>query len=129
MPSRAHEVKEPIFSTVWGGGGWINGNSVGLDHEECILGCLSAWLMRIRLIIELSTPKLGGWVPEVPSRAHEVKNPIFGTVWGGGGVGWINGNSVSLDPKKRILGCRSAWLMRISLIIEFSTTKLGGVGT
>ena len=59
MPSRAHVVKEPIFSTVWGGG-WINGNSVGLDPEKCILGCPSAWLMRIRLKIELSNPKLGG---------------------------------------------------------------------
>ena len=59
MPYRAHEVKKPIFSTVWGGGG-INGNSVGLDPEKCILGCPSAWLMRIRLIIELSTLKLGG---------------------------------------------------------------------
>ena len=59
MPSRAREVKEPIFSTGWGGG-WINGNSVGLDPEKRILGCPSAWLIRIRLIIELSTPKLGG---------------------------------------------------------------------
>ena len=58
MPYRAHEVKKPIFSTVWGGG--TNGNSVGLDPEKCILGCPSAWLMRIRLIIQLSTPKLGG---------------------------------------------------------------------
>ena len=60
MPSRAHEVKEPIFSTVMGGGGWINGNSVGLDPQKCILGCPSTWLMRIRLKIELSNPKLGG---------------------------------------------------------------------
>ena len=59
MHSRAHVVKKPIFSTVWGGG-WINGNSVGLDPEKCILGCPSAWLMRIRLKIELSNPKLGG---------------------------------------------------------------------
>ena len=59
MPSRAHEVKELIFSTVWGGE-WINGNSVGLDPEKCILRCPSACLMRIRLIIELSNPKLGG---------------------------------------------------------------------
>ena len=59
MPSRAHEVKEPIFSTVWGGG-WINGNSVGLDPEKCILGCPSAWLMRMSFIIKFSTPKLGG---------------------------------------------------------------------
>ena len=59
MPSRAHVVKKPIFSTVWGGG-WINGNSVGLDPEKCILGCPSALLMRIRLIIEFSTLKLGG---------------------------------------------------------------------
>ena len=59
MPSRAHVVKEPIFSTVWGGG-WINGNSVGLDPEKCILGCPSALLMGIRLIIEFSTLKLGG---------------------------------------------------------------------
>ena len=34
MPYRAHEVKKPIFSTVWGG---TNGNSVGLDPEKCIL--------------------------------------------------------------------------------------------
>ena len=63
----------------------------------------------------------------MPSWAHEVKEPIFGTVWGGGG--WTNGNSVGLDPEKRILGCPSAWLIRNSLIIEFSTPKLGGLGT
>ena len=62
----------------------------------------------------------------MPSRAHEVKKPIFSTVWG---AGWINGNSVCLDPDKRILGCPSAWLMRAKLIIEFNTPKLGGVGT
>ena len=62
----------------------------------------------------------------MPYRAHEVKKPIFGTVWGGGGV---NGNSVGLDPEKHILGCPSAWMMRIRLIIEFSTPKIGGVGT
>ena len=60
VPGRAPEVKQPILSTVWEGGGWINGNSVGLDPEERILGCYSAWLMRTRLIMELSTPKLGG---------------------------------------------------------------------
>ena len=87
MPCRAHEVKKPIFGTLFGGGGgWINGSSVSLDPEKHILGCPNAWLMRIRLIIEFSTPKIGGWVPEVPCRAHEVKKPIFGTVWGGGGV-------------------------------------------
>ena len=41
----------------------------------------------------------------------------------------MNGNSVGRDPEKRILGWPSAWLMRIRLIIEFSTPKLGGVGT
>ena len=41
--------------------------------------------MRIRLIIEFSTPKIGGVAPEVHCRAHEVKKPILGTVWGGGG--------------------------------------------
>ena len=46
-----------------------------------------------------------------------------------GGEGWINGNSVRLDPEKRILGCPSAWLMKMMLIIEFSTLKSGGVGT
>ena len=60
MPSWAHEVKEPIFSTVWGGGVWINGNSVGLDPEKRILGCPSAWLMRTKLMMEFSAPKLGG---------------------------------------------------------------------
>ena len=65
-------------------------------------------------------------MPEVPSRAHGVKEPIFGTVWGGG---WMNGNSVSPDPQKRILGCPSAWWMIISLLIEFSIPKLGGLGT
>ena len=65
-------------------------------------------------------------MPEVPSRAHRVREPIFGTVWGGG---WMNGNSVSLDPEKRILGCPSAWLMGISLRNEFCIPKLGGVGT
>ena len=64
-------------------------------------------------------------MPEVPCRAQEMKKPIFGTVWGGG----TNGNSVGLDPEKRILGCPGAWLMRIRLIVEFSTLKLGGVGT
>ena len=62
----------------------------------------------------------------MPCRAHEVKKPIFGTVLGGGGV---NRNSDGLDPEKHILGCPSAWLMRIRLIIEFSTPKIGGVGT
>ena len=38
-------------------------------------------------------------------------------------------NSVGLDPEKHILGCPGAWLMRIRLIIEFSTPKIGGVGT
>ena len=50
MPSRAYDVKKPIFDTVWGGR-WRNGKSVGLDPEKCILGCLSAWLMSNRLII------------------------------------------------------------------------------
>ena len=67
----------------------MNGNSVGLDPEKRILGCPSAWLMRNRLIIELSTPKIGGGgrVPEVPCRAHEVKkNPLSAPFGGGGGV-------------------------------------------
>ena len=51
---------------------------------------------------------------------------MFSTVWG---WGWINGNSVGLDTEKHILGCSSAWLMRIRLTIEFSTRKLGVVGT
>ena len=59
MPCRAHEMKEPIFGTVLERG-WINGNSVGLDPEKCVLGCPSALLMGIRLIIEFSTLKLGG---------------------------------------------------------------------
>ena len=62
----------------------------------------------------------------MPYRAHEVKKPIFGTVLGGGGA---SGNSVGLNPEKRILGCPSAWLMRIELIIELSTPKLGEVDT
>ena len=41
----------------------------------------------------------------------------------------MNGNSVGLDPEKRILGCPSTWLMRIRLIIEFSTPEIGGVVT
>ena len=53
----------------------------------------------------------------MPCRAHEVKNPISGTVFGGG---WINANSVGLDPEKRILGWPGAGLIRISLI-EFRT--------
>ena len=62
----------------------------------------------------------------MPYRAHEMKKPIFGTVWGGGGLG--NRNSVGLDPEKRILECRSAWLTKIRGVIEFSTLKLGGMG-
>ena len=50
-------------------------------------------------------------------------------VWKRGEGGWINVNSVGLDPEKRVLGCPSAWLMRNRLIIESSTPKLGGVGT
>ena len=34
-----------------------------------------------------------------------------------------------LTLKKRILGCPSAWLVEIELIIEFSTPELGGVDT
>ena len=48
-----------MFGTVWGGGR-INGNCVGLDPEKRILGCPSTRLMRMRLVIELSTPKLEG---------------------------------------------------------------------
>ena len=59
-------------------------------------------------------------------RPHKVKKTFFGTVLGGG---WINGNSVGLDPEKGILGCPGAWLMGIRLIIQFSTPKLGGLGT
>ena len=62
----------------------------------------------------------------MPCWAHKVKKPIFPSVFG---WGWINGNSVGLDPEKHILGCRSAWLMRIRLIIEFSIPKIGGMGT
>ena len=36
MPYRAHEVKKPIFSTVWEGR--TNGNSVGLDPEKMHFG-------------------------------------------------------------------------------------------
>ena len=42
----------------------------------------------------------------VPLGANEVKNPIFCT---SPGEGWMNGNSVGLDPENRILGCQSAW--------------------
>ena len=92
------------------------------------MGCPSAWLMRNRLIIELRTPKIGaGWVPEVPCRAHEVKKTHVQHCFFLGG--WLNGNSVGLDPGKGILGCPSAWLMGIRLIIEFSPFKLGGMGT
>ena len=42
---------------------------------------------------------------------------------------WINGNSVRLDPEKRILGCFNARLLRMRLIIESSILKRGGVGT
>ena len=62
----------------------------------------------------------------MPYRAHEVKKPFFGTLWGGGGA---NGNSVGLEPEKWILGCPSAWLQRIRLIIKFGIPKSGGVGT
>ena len=60
VPCLAHKVKNPIFGTVPGGGGWINGNYAGLDPEKRILGWPVAWLMRTGLIIEFSTPKLGG---------------------------------------------------------------------
>ena len=46
---------------------------------------------------------------------------IFGTSEGGGG--WINRNSVGLDPEKRILGSPSTWLMKRSVGMEFSTLK------
>ena len=83
--------------------------------------------MRIGLIIELSTPKLrGGWVPEMPCRAYNVKKTVFDTVWGGR---WRNGKSVGLDHDKSIFGCPSARLIRIGLIIELSTPKIGGLGT
>ena len=73
-----------IFGTSEGGG-WINGTSVGLDPEKRILGSPSTWLMKRSVCMESSTLKLGGRVLEVPCRAHEVKKPIFGTVWGWGG--------------------------------------------
>ena len=82
MPCRAHEVKKPIFGTVWGG--WINGNSVGLDPEKRILGCPSTLLIKNKLIIQFSTPKLRGRVPEVPCRAQEVKKNHFWQHLGGG---------------------------------------------
>ena len=37
----------------------------------------------------------------MPCRAHEMKEPIFGTVLE---RGWINGNSVGLDPEKMRFG-------------------------
>ena len=58
VPCRAHKVKKPICGTLFLGW-WMNGNSVGLDPEKCISGWPSAWLMGTRLIIDLSTPKLG----------------------------------------------------------------------
>ena len=77
-------------------------------------------------MIELSTPKLGGgWVPEAPCWAHEMKKLILGTVLGGGD----NRNRVGLDPEKCILGCPSYWVIGMRLTIEPSTPKLGGVGT
>ena len=64
----------------------MNGSSVGLDPGERILRCSSAWMIGNRLIIELSTPQIrGGWVPEAPCRAHEMKKLIFGNFFGGGG--------------------------------------------
>ena len=36
-------VAEIWADTVWGGGAWTNGNSVGLDPEKRILRCPSAW--------------------------------------------------------------------------------------
>ena len=57
MPCQAHEVKKPICGTFWGGGGWINENSVGLDLEKYIFRCPSAWLMGMSLMITFSTPK------------------------------------------------------------------------
>ena len=62
----------------------MNGNSVGLDPEKRILGCISAWLMRIRLIIELNTPKIGGWVSEVPCWAVRWRRTHFQHRLGGG---------------------------------------------
>ena len=61
-------------------------------------------------------------MPEVRCRAHEVKKPIFGTAFLGGGM---NGESVGLDPEKRILGWPSAWLIGTRLIIEFSSPESG----
>ena len=58
MPCRAYDVTKPIFGTV-SGGLWINGSYVGLDREKRILGCRSAWLLRIRLMIERSIPIIG----------------------------------------------------------------------
>ena len=40
----------------------------------------------------------------------------------------MNGNCVGLDPEKSILGWPGAWLIRLSFI-EFSTPRVGGVGT
>ena len=125
MPCRAHEVKKPTFGTEWGG--WINGNSVGLGPEERILVCPSAWLMKLRLIIELSTPKISwdGYL-NCPAGLARWKNP-FSAPFGGGG-GWINGSSVGLDSKKRILGYPSAWLMENSLLMLPSTPKIEWAG-
>ena len=61
MPCRTQEMKKPIFGTVWGEGGRMNGHSVGLDPEKRILRCSNAWLMSKSIINDLSTPKLGGF--------------------------------------------------------------------
>ena len=62
----------------------------------------------------------------MPYRAYEVKTDFRHRL---GGEGGINGNSVRPDYEKRILGCPSAWLIIIGLIMELSTPNLGGVGT
>ena len=39
---------------------------------------------------------------KVPFRAHRMKKPMFGTVWGKGRN--MNGNCVGLDPEKQNSG-------------------------
>ena len=58
VPLPGSRDEETHFPHRLGGGG-VNGNSVGLDPENCISRCPSAWLMRIRLIIEFSNLRLG----------------------------------------------------------------------
>ena len=69
------------------GGGCINGNSVGVDPENRILGLPSACLMGVSVRIGLGTPKLGGvgTCIALPGSRGET-NSFLTPVWGGGRI-------------------------------------------